>query len=179
MSQYKAFSSNVEVNGETVLSVVEGVGAFKTSAIKTLQEAGIENPTPGKWYRQQAWLDAFRKIAESIGQNTLLQIGRKIPQAAKFPPEIDNVEKALASIDIAYHMNHRGGDIGNYKFEKTAPNVARIICKNPYPCNFDKGIIQAMAERFRPSGSIVSVTHADDQPCRNKGGDSCTFVVKW
>jgi hypothetical protein len=179
MAQFKAFSANVEVNGETVLSIVEGMGSMKSMAVQILADAGIRDPRPGQWFKQQAWLDAFRKISESIGANTLSQIGQKIPENAKFPPEIDTIEKALSAIDVAYHMNHRGGEIGHYNCKAGGAGTATMECVNPYPCDFDRGIIVAMARRFAPGGSKARVTHDDAAPCRKKGAESCTFQVAW
>jgi hypothetical protein len=118
MAQFKAFAPNVEVNGETVLSVLDGMGPYKESGLKILADNGIKDPQPGVWYPQQAWLNAFKIIADKIGVCTLLAIGKTIPANAKWPPQVDTVEKALVSIDIAYHINHRGGEIGTYHFEK-------------------------------------------------------------
>jgi hypothetical protein len=42
-------------------------------------------------------------------------IGKAIPEKAVLPPEIDSLEKALHSINMAYRMNHRGGEFGFYK----------------------------------------------------------------
>jgi hypothetical protein len=177
---YRAYSPLVEVNGETVLSVVDGMGAYKTKALQILKDNGIDNPRPGQWYSQQNWLNAFKTIAQSIGTSTLLQIGKSIPENAKFPPEIDNIHKALAAIDVAYHMNHRNGEIGNYKYEKINDKSVKIICKNPYPTDFDKGIIESMAKKFKPQGTLfVKVTVDATQPQRNQGGESDTYIITW
>jgi hypothetical protein len=194
MAQFIAFAPDVEVNGETVLSVVDGMGHFKEKAILFLKENGIENPAPGNWYKQQSWLNAFQLIAKTTGDFTLFNIGKKIPENAQFPPSIDSLEKALAAIDVAYHMNHRiKGEIlfnpqtgavkegiGHYRFEKINDKNMKMICNNPYPCDFDKGIIDAMAQRFKPAGvPVVMVKHDDTQPCRKKGGDSCTYHISY
>ena len=71
MAQFKAFAPNVEVNGATVNSVVEGMGAFKVRALQILTECGITNPENEKWYSQTSWLNAFKIISESIGSSTL------------------------------------------------------------------------------------------------------------
>ena len=67
--------------------------------------------------------------------------------------------------------------IGHYGFEKVA-NEAKIVsvCENPYPCDFDRGIITAMARRLAKQ---ALVTHDDTKPCRKLEGDSCTYVVTW
>jgi hypothetical protein len=194
MAQFKAFAPGVEVSGEAVLAVVEGMGAFKKTSLDTLAGHGIHDPERGHWYPQQSWLNAFQAIAERVGPATLFAIGKKIPENALWPPEIDTVEKALASIDVAYHMNHRISGvalfnpqtgqmregIGHYGFEKTGDRKARMVCPNPYPCDFDRGIIEAVARKFKPKDSLfVTVEHDDSQPCRKKGADSCTYLVSW
>ncbi len=179
MAQFKAYSQDVEVNGQTVLSVVDGMGSFTLSANQILSQNGISDPKPGQWYLQQNWLNAFKEISEKLGPKTLLQIGKKIPENADFPPQIDDIDKGLAAIDMAYHMNHRNGEIGTYGFEKTGPKSAKMVCTNPYPCEFDRGIILAMANRFAPQDAYVKVEHDDSQPCRKKGDESCTYLVTW
>lgn len=180
MTQFVAISPNVEVNGETVFAIVDGMSAFKTLANDILALNGIVDPKPGTWFLQQKWLNAFKMISESLGSNMLNMIGIKIPENANFPPEINTIEGALQAIDIAYHMNHRNGDIGEYKYQSNGPRQAKMICRNPYPCAFDRGIISAMAKRFKPADSAsVSVIHDDSAPCRIKDGDSCTYIVTW
>lgn len=180
MAQFKAMADGVEVNGETVLAIVDGMGRFNRRAAQVLASHGIEDPQPGQWYSQQRWLDAFQFIAEEAGPATLFRIGLKIPEHARFPPEIDSVEKALRSIDVAYHMNHRGGEIGCYRFEPIGENSARMICENPYPCDFDCGIIEGIARKYasgRPSD--VFVRHDDSGCCRKQGDDRCVYEVSW
>lgn len=176
MAQYKAFEDGVEVNGETVLSVVAGMGDYEAIGRKILSENGINDPQPGQWYPQQAWLNAFKVIAEKVGGGTLYEIGKKIPENAQFPPEIDNAEKALASIDIAYHMNHQNGEIGHYSFEKTGENTGKMVCNNPYPTDFDRGIIEAMAGRFSDTVD-VSVDAANST--RESGGEADVYLISW
>ena len=194
MAQFKAFVQGVEVNGETVYAIVDGMGNFKATALRILADNGIDQPQPGHWYSQQAWLDSFLAISKRIGPATLFVIGQKIPENAQFPPALDTIEKALQGIDVAYHMNHRlSGEvlfnpatgqmkegIGHYSFRSTAATKAEMLCNNPYPCEFDKGIIDAMVRRFKPATSVLAeVVHDDKAPCRNKGADSCTYLVSW
>jgi hypothetical protein len=181
MAQFKAIDPNVEVTGESVQAVVGGMGAFKQAALKILAEHGITNIEAGTWHKQQAWLDAFKTIAEKVGNSTLYTIGLKIPENAIFPPAIDSLGKALAMIDTAYHMNHRNGEIGSFRFQRTGEKSVTMVCDNPYPCDFDRGIIMAFCNRFPPKGSVIKakVIHDDSQPCRKRGADSCTYQVTW
>jgi hypothetical protein len=125
-------------------------------------------------------LDSLQEISLKIGPKSLFAIGKAIPSNAQFPPDINTIEKALASIDIAYHMNHKNGEIGHYKLIKAEGRTAKMVCDNPYPCDFDRGIIEAMAQKFKPADSIMAfVEHDDTQPCRKKGADSCTYLITW
>jgi len=179
MTQFKAFELGVEVNGAAVLSVVEGMGTYEKMALRILSNHGIDNPKKEEWYLQQAWLDAFKDIADHVGPATLKIIGEKIPDTAIWPPVVKNVAEALASIDVAYHMNHRGGEIGHYHFEKSGMKSGRMICDNPYPCEFDFGIIRATTIKFAPPDATPSVRHDGSRPCRRKGANSCTYIVFW
>ncbi|MHA2249755.1 MAG: hypothetical protein ACXAD7_05305 [Candidatus Kariarchaeaceae archaeon] len=194
MVLFKVFEEGMEVNGTTIMSVIDGMGAFKRYGEDVMAQADLRDIVPDEshWYSQQKWLDAFEIIARKVGPSTLYQIGSKIPENAVFPPEIDTIEKALGSIDVAYHMNHRNANgevlfdpnrdppmlegIGHYKFELIKEDMAIITCENPYPDDFDRGIITAMAKRFSLK---ADVRHDDSKPCRNYDGKSCTYAISW
>lgn len=177
MAQFKPFAPDVEVNGETVLTTVNSFPQLlRSSTFKMLEKYGITDPKPGNWYSQKAWLNSFKEISEKYGSNALFEIGKKIPSNAKFPPQVDNIEKALSIIDVAYHLNHRNGEIGFYKLVEHNKTKRTIImqCKNPYPCDFDRGIITAMARKFEP---LVRVELASDKPSRKKGADDSWYMI--
>jgi hypothetical protein len=177
MAQYIAFAPHVEVNGATVLSITAGMGS---AALPILAAHGLAHVVRDQWYSQQAWLDAFQAIASLPGSmSDLVGIGMEIPRNAIFPSEIDSIEAALRSIDVAYHMNHRGGDIGHYQVAVVNDQQIDMICENPYPCDFDFGIIYSMARRFCSPGKVAHVFHDSDAPCRKHGADSCTYHVIW
>ncbi len=178
MTVYETYDEDVEVNGQTIQTVIEGM-SIEPKARDYLDEEGIEDPQSGEWYPQQAWLNAFQKIAEDTGDATLKRIGRKIPENADWPPGIDSVCEALDSIDKAYHMNHRGGEIGSYDFEKTGDNSGEFVCDNPYPDAFDEGVIEETAKQFAENKLKVNVEVDDSKPTRDGGADSTTFLVEW
>jgi len=190
MILFKAEDRQMMVNGQTILSTVNAFKLAKQAAVKILADHGLSDVKEREWYPQQAWLDAFKEIAEKMGDVTLLQIGKKIPESAKFPPEINDTHKALAAIDVAYHMNHgkngvplfdpRTGTmkegIGHYKYERSSEKEARVVCDNPYPDAFDRGIIQTMAEKFAKD---VTVRIDESKGTRTKGRLSTTYIITW
>jgi len=196
--QFKSFEPNIEVNGQTVYSILDGMGNYKKIGEKILCECGIGSIVNENyileidgWYPQDLWLNAFKEIAKKIGDSTLKKIGISIPENAKFPPWVTDIDSAIKSINIAYHMNHRKSGtemfnpdterfldgIGYYGYEKI-PNKNIIICecRNPYPCRFDLGIILSMALKFELT---AHVSHDDSKPCRKNEADSCTYIVTW
>lgn len=179
MAQFKAFEPGVEVMGELVLQFVEVMGAFKSLAEGILRDHGIVDPKPGEWYLQQAWLDSFKTIAEQIGPNTVFLLARQIPTSADIGVEIDTLEKALFHLDPAYRSTHRNGEAGHYIFVKTGERAGQMHTLNPYPCDFDRGILDALTKRFEPANPYLDVVHDDLAPCKKQGADSCTYSITW
>lgn len=182
MAQFETFEDGVEVNGKAVSSMLAGVGelssVFEKRMKETLDEKGIGEPQPDEWYPQQAYLESFKSVADTIGPQTLQNIGKKIPENAEWPPGLDGVADGLRSIDDAYQMNHRGGDIGYYEFEEVGGSEALMHCKNPYPCDLDKGLVSGAAEKFSPEGALVELDEEGDS-CRDDGSDECVYRISW
>lgn len=197
--QFRAFEKGIEVNGQTVYAIVDGVGSYKAGAsrlliqegIGTEQSDGLVRLEPEAWYSQEAWLRVFEKIAGQIGSSMLYSIGLAIPRNAIFPIWVNDVFTAVQSIDIAYHQNHRRNGvvmfnpesgqmldgIGHYGYEPVEGKRRIVsVCENPYPCDFDRGIITSIVRRFE---AAAFVEHDDTKPCRKNGADACTYVVTW
>lgn len=161
MEYFKADSEKVEVNGQTVITIIKGLSEYLSQAEFILEKNNLQNLDPNKWYYQQDWLNAFREISQIIGNEALFRIGLAIPNYAIFPKKISRIESALKSINTAYHLNHRGGYIGYYKFNKLKDNQYQIICDNPYPPEFNRGIIEAISRKYINSDRDFSVDYND------------------
>ena len=196
--QFKAFEQGIEVNGPTVYSIIAGLGYFSNLSRRFFSQVNIGTVINRElridmngWYPQASWLLAFENIAKTVGDRVLFNIGLSVPANAQFPPWVVDVDSGVKAIDIAYHLNHRKNGkilfnpdngamtegIGHYGYERIS-GENRIVsrCHNPYPCAFDQGIITAMAHKFAPNAVI---RHDDSKECRNKGMDSCTYIITW
>lgn len=195
MAQFQAITNHVKVNRQTVASVVEAQSSGKEFRMNALKTVGIDlENDPSEWLEHQSWLDAFRIINEEQGGMNVFMIGKAVVDHAEFPP-MNNLEEALRSIDIAYHMNHQlngkkmfdGSNgsmlegIGHYNLAEfdAAAKRAVMVCDNPYPSRFDEGIITQVVRRFKPIGSRESVSLDQSKESRLKGGNSCTYVITW
>ncbi|HYQ01017.1 MAG TPA: hypothetical protein VER96_20245 [Polyangiaceae bacterium] len=197
--QFKVFEPGIQVSGASLGAIVEGFRKYPTVAAKYLTRHGLVKSVAGKpadidrdgWYPLEDWLAAYEGIANEIGLNSLFGIGKSIPENATFPPHVKDIHSGISSIDVAYHMNHRKNGtvmfnpetgqmldgIGHYGYEAASDDDRIVcVCHNPYPCDFDRGIITAMATRFQP---LARTVHDNDAPCRKSGADSCTYVVMW
>lgn len=183
MAQYEAFDQNVEVHGKTILVVLEEALArfsdeYRQRGLRALAENGIEDPDADAWYPQQWWLDTFEAVAEDLEPHLLDRLGEQIPVVADWPNDVASVEDGLRSIDDAYQLNHRGGDIGSYQVTDVDEQTAEIICETPYPCAYDRGIVRAVARQYAPVEAFVFVEEIGDE-CRQSGARSCTYRVYW
>lgn len=191
MAQFISFVNGVEVNKQTIESVVNAMENGKENRIQILKDNGIhlESRT---WFSQQSWLDSFKVMSKQLGDMNLFLIGKAIIDSAKFPP-MKNLEEALNSIDIAYHMNHRLNGkvmfeegrkmkgIGNYTLTEfnEKDKTAVMVCNNPYPSKFDEGIITQIVRKFKPYGSNPKVRLDGSKESRVNGAESCTFIITW
>jgi len=188
----------IDVLGSNLECIRDGFASFTLLAGQVLlsENLGTEGKDgvvvfeKNRWYSLNRFLRAFERIGKEFGIYTLRQAGMSIPKNAVFPPSVVDIDSAIKSIDIAYHMNHgiRGEPlfsvetglmregIGHYGYERS-PNKKHIIsrCDGPYPCAFDEGILLAMAQRFEPSAMVVH----SPQGCRSRGADSCVYNITW
>ncbi len=159
---------SVEVHGSAVKSVIEGCGVFQKRVKTLLAEKGIEELDVNAWYSLDDVIAVITKLAASVGNNLLLEIGKYIPKNSVFPPEVDSFEKAVVLLDVAYKMNHRNGNYGEYKCIQEDPHTIRVICNVPYPAMVNLGILRGFARRFQ---SLVTIREAS----MDGGGE---FVLK-
>ena len=178
MAEVLLAEGTVEVSGAAILATVAGM----ESDIEGLLEAyGIDDLSADGWYPQQAWLDVLNTIGDTnagYAMLDLVSIGMRIPENALWPPNVTDVVTALESIDVAYHMNHRGGDIGSYRAERVGPNAVDVYCDNPYPSDFDYGIIYATVKQWLEPGMGFAVLR-EASPSRLRGDDTCIYRVRW
>ncbi len=185
MTEFKSFMPDVEVLGQVIEAFIAGFPPeLRKIGSDILAANGIDESSPGEYYPLQSLLNAMKEIQNKFSSEMLFRIGEKISGNAVLPPGINSLETCLGSIDTAYHMNHRRGDIGNYEYsylgEGTGLKRAKLICPNPYPCAFDRGVIQGFSQRFRPAGAIdIIVRHDESQPCRKTGSNACTYLISW
>jgi hypothetical protein len=196
--RFNQIESGIEAYGMSVDAFVDAFKLFPSIALKKLVSHGVGTVNAkgeivierDSWYPLGNMLAAVEGIATNVGPRALFQMGQHVPKHAPFPPTITDIRSGLASLDAAYHMNHRKNGkpmfdqatgrkmsgIGHYVTTDTGPRKITVVCDNPYPCDFDRGIIAGVAQRFERA---AKVTHDDHATCRKSGADSCTYHITW
>ncbi|MFO7566040.1 MAG: hypothetical protein R6X02_25575 [Enhygromyxa sp.] len=194
--QFRALEPGIELLGSALMATLGGFGPLRTIVERMLCRDGLvdcDAPEaridPAGWYDQQAWLDALCEIDERFGAEILFNIGAEILNAAVIPSLAVDVHSAVASLDLAYHLNHRRGGrvmadlstgemlegIGHYGYERLGDTYILSTCTTPYPCEFDFGVVATMARRFEPR---VIAEHVGAE-CRRQGAQACTYSLRW
>lgn len=171
--------TQTEVFGKAVSSILAGMLAIQSRAERMLAANGISPLVEEQWYPLESVLKTFYDVQKQIGPNTVRAIGRKCASVAPFPV-INSMEEALRGLGMAYLMNHRGNtDIGGYHYTALGDRRGRMLCDNPYPCEFDEGLIDALTERFRPVDAFFVRIEHEPSTCRQRGDKHCTYTIAW
>ncbi|APX95719.1 hypothetical protein [Natronorubrum daqingense] len=169
-----------EVIGRSPQSYVEAGESVSSYVGKQvthkLSEYGLEEIEPEEWYSLAIPLAMLYDMRDEYGGVRMRNMGQNVPEHVEFPPELTEVENALHAIDRAYQQNHRGDEIGFYEFEMDGSSEGIMTCETPYPCEFDKGLIMGVAEKF--TDNHVDVEEIGEQ-CREDDDQRCTYRVEW
>jgi len=199
MMQHEGNYEGIFNTGLGVKVIVQAFGPFSALASAYLLEQGIGKPGPeglvvideNEQIPAKLFAIALERIAKEVGENVVIQVGQHIPKNAKFPPGMDTIEKALASLDPAMHLSHwKNGKrmfdpatgamqegIGHFRYRKVeGKNEIHIDCDTLYPCAMDFGLTKAMALRFQPKAHVV---HENKDKCRDVTGKTCRYVITW
>ncbi len=196
--QYKSFAPHIEVLGLSIQFIVESFAVMPSVGVKYLARYGMGTILPdGKlqfdphaWYSLDRWLLLLEGISTEVGSGPLFAIGRKVGTNAPLPPSTQDIRATFGELDRTYHAFHRREGkvmldpatglmlegIGHYRSHPaTGQNRIEVVCENPYPCDFDMGIVTGFSQRFQ----AAIIRHEATAPCRKRGAESCTYVVTW
>lgn len=169
---------NAEVSGKMVLTSLEAMGSFRNTTLKILESTGIQNPQIIKWYPLHLYVDALSQLSKKVGQSPLYMIGMRDAEKMSFSTGNNLVETILGSLTSAYKMHHRGSECGQFVLSTIDNNTYSLNCCTPYPCAYNKGLIEGIIMRFKKPGEFISVNHDNTKPCRDHFGKSCTFIIR-
>lgn len=88
----KPFDSDAQFLGETLLKAIQSLPKFtQNNLFKILEDIGIPNLVADAWYDVQPLDNFYQQLSKKFGPNTLFDMGKAIPENARFPPGIDTI----------------------------------------------------------------------------------------
>ncbi len=135
-----------------------------------LADYGLEKIDPARWYPQQLTLDVQKAIRDAPGGgNSLVSIGMKIIETAKFPP-MESLEAALQAFAVSYPMNFRNqAENDLIRAERVSDNHIRVVNQSPHSDEMIYGYVYAMAKRFSPEDKHPIVKFEDNSQIDGDG----------
>src|SRR5262249_55543212 len=146
----------IEVSGRSVLGLVQAFGQFKSIASQILLAEGIGQKGPDglvvvepeSWYAFDAFLRAFARASQHMGDSVLHQIGVSVMKTVEWPPGVRDIKTMVESMDPGYLLNHRKNGrtmwdpttgrskegIGHYRWKLRPDGAVEVHSDNPYPC---------------------------------------------
>lgn len=164
---------DVSVNGYTISALLDGLYLLKKLALNVLKHNNITDIKCNNWYPMSSWVFAINELLEFLGPDIFYQFGKDVPYKTLWPQDICGVHNALRAIDKAYHLNHRGNNIGQYDYTILDDTAGMLSCETPYPKIFDKGLIQSTVSKYK----VGETTH--NMAITESDSEANTYIIEW
>jgi hypothetical protein len=188
----------IESAGSCLQTMVDAFGELRTAisrlfadeGVGKLGRDGVVTIDPDGWYPIETELSVLKRMLDRVGEATLFKVGTRIPENTEFPPSVADIHSALQSLDVAYHLNHRKNGvvmfdpssarmldgIGHFGYEPAGERRVMITAPGPFPCEFNRGIVAGLAQRFQPRARVVLDA---SRPGLKDGAAVSTYIVTW
>ena len=102
--QFRGIQPNLEVFGQALAFTISGFRLLPSVGLRYLHRFGLAQLGPdGKptidlnaWYPQDKWIKCFEAIGREVGPNTTMEMGRQLGLGYPLPPQVRDVQGALA-----------------------------------------------------------------------------------
>lgn len=179
MALYQVQDENTQVHAGSAKVILEGLAHYRYLREELIQEYGLHSYEG--WHPMSKALSMFKKLEEMLGPEAIYSIGKSIPIKMGFNPAIHSLKEALTWIDELYHQFLKGGEAGAYLLDEYDEDRQRALIRSttPYPTELEFGIIESVANHYRPYGQVVRVQLDCKKERKRFGGQSDSFIVEW
>lgn len=181
MKEFACPDPHITTGRGVIDAFLAAFGPYKGRGEKVVcRHLGVEalGSDANAWFPAAKFLAAMSELQDQFGAPFMRKVGSFIFDKAVFPPGIDDVQKGMQLLDVAYYTNHQNvtpGQIGGYHWKADRERGGLMSCDNPYPCAFDIGIIETITHRFEKGARVEH----EAGPCRHNGDDLCRYRVEW
>lgn len=163
-----------EYYGAALQSFVLAFGESDALIARILADAGVDHIESDRWYDYDWTAAIYHRIAEQVGRAAVIAVGRKMIEAAVFPPGIDSVPAFLGCLGAAFRLNARG-PVGDIFTTLDDDYSATIVRTQKGSCALNIGIIEGGCARY---GARALIEHGTGG-CQDRGDPTCTYHVSW
>ena len=169
---------NVEVSGRNVLAILENMQAEDIRPYA--EKYGLTEIDPQQWYPAQDWLSLMNDLAQNTNfMQNIVAIGMAVAENVHLPPNMDCFIKFLNMWDDIYHMQHRGGEIGNHHVKKIDDSYYEVSFTDIYPDLLSYGIAHGFARRLLPKGTFVKIWYDENVRRQDENDELTVMYLQW
>jgi hypothetical protein len=164
---------NHETLGSDILSVVAAL-PLPNHLLGAEVAERLGSVDSGGWYPIEWLLEAMEVLDKRIGNNGLLQMGRKLFQlshAAQFKVSAKSAADLVFGIDGMYKHANRGTAIGGWEVLAFEPGTAELEKTTPHHCVMEEGIFSAALLTLEVPALVRQTA------CFRTGADACRFLL--
>ena len=164
---------NHETLGSDILSVVAAI-LFPQQLLGAEVAERLGSVDSDGWYPIEWLLDAMEVLSKRIGNNGLLQMGRKLfelSHATQFKANATSAADLVFGIDGMYRHANRGTGIGGWEVLSFEPGRAELEKTTPHHCVMEEGILSTALLTLEVPGLVQQAE------CLRKGAEACRFVL--
>ena len=177
MDSFVAFDPRSEVSGAALLAFFHCM--TYQEILPYLESDGLSKIDPKNWYPVQTALNVLLDIAANNGSAMFdfVSIGIAATDYMRLPEHYRDLDpaQALELFNEVHHMNHRGGDVGDYSFEVLEPGHIHVLARMPYPDDLVYGMLYGMLGHHLPAETYFTVAYDAETPRRSQGGKVTAF----
>ncbi|MBK9259085.1 MAG: hypothetical protein IPM54_04545 [Polyangiaceae bacterium] len=162
-----------EYNGAALQSFLLALGDSKPLIDRVLRNAGVDRIDADRWYEMNWAASVYKAISDELGRPVIVAVGRRMIDAAPFPPGINDVRDVLQSLDAAYRLSVRGPRTGAITCTFDDDDTATLHWATPGICAMNIGIIEGCCAKF---GARALVEHGATG-CAERGASACIYRV--
>ncbi len=163
-----------EYYGAALQSFILAFGESHNIVQKILADAGVDHIDADRWYDYDWSMSIYERISDQVGRAAVIEVGRRMIEAAVFPPGLDSVQKVLMSLGAAFKLNARG-PVGDIFCTIEDDYSATIVRTQHGSCALNIGIIEGCCARYGVKPLIEHGTGG----CQDDGAPTCTYHVSW
>jgi hypothetical protein len=182
MAEFVSFDPESEVSGSNIQLVIKAHRALGFDIAACLSKHKLNRVQPNDWVNLQTYLDCLKDIQQEFSYYysfySLIAIGTKVIDYAMGIPNPHKSDTNFEPLNNFYQLRHRGMDVGEYSQEFLSEKHLRVTARNPYPSDFDYGLVWGMARMRVSNGQVLRVIRAES-PSRRKGDASCVYDLIW